>query len=254
MPVKIWEESNGVKTSLVVTEWEREWTSEEFRQDAEDLDRQLDEILDRAVARISESNRDVVPAEFVRAWAVGHELNESGVLNLPALEREEPQLLWRALARKCRLGARADGSTELRWAEIRPIRASEPRREGGKLDYFEMCRWLAAQPLNDAVETFGGSIRNAWQMFERPSLRPLALRLAFLQWLRSLPPTNRQSVQAREEFANAMKLLRKRWPDRGAGSAKRPIHYDGDSLFSEIDRVLADAARRTSTEIASGSA
>jgi hypothetical protein len=154
MPVKIWELDGEQLSSHVVTEWERVWTSEEFRAEADDLDAELDHILDTSVDQVAKSSTTDVPVEFARAWAVGACLNESDVLRSPAMERELPQLLWRALARKIRIGARSDGTREQRWHHLRPQRVEEPRREGRKLDPFEMCRWLAQQTFQDSCDTF----------------------------------------------------------------------------------------------------
>jgi hypothetical protein len=243
MPVKIWELEAADLRSHVVTEWEREWTSEEFRTEADDLDTQLDAVLDEAVRKISEPTQDEVPNEFLRAWAVGACLNEADLLRSPAMEREQPQLLWRALARKIRTGARSDGTLEEKWHDLRPQRAEEPRREGRKLDHFEMCRWLAQQSLEDSAETFGGSIRNVWQMLERPTLaRAPAVRVVLLAWLRSLPRDQRERCYDTKVFAEMMKVLRARWPDRGPGAAKKPIHYSQEQLEPEIRRLLAPFA------------
>ncbi len=243
MPVKIWEIDGDRLTSQVVTEWERVWTSEEFRAEADELDQQLDLVLDAAMARVAQSQTTQVPVEFLRAWAVGAWVNESDILRSPAKQREQPQLLWRALARKIRTGARADGSISEAWRELRPQRAEEPRREGRKLDHFEMCRWLAQQSLKDSAETFGGSIRNVWQMLERPTLaRAPAMRAVLLSWLRSLPPDQRKRCYETREFAEIMKTLRGRWPDRGPGAAKKPVHYTQDQLEKEVTAILAPYA------------
>jgi hypothetical protein len=239
MPVKIWDRTDDRLTSRVVTEWERTWTAEEYRNDADELDALLDKVLDASILRVELGSDSGLPAEFVRAWAIGRELNDSAVFDAPAMQREPIVLLWRALAKKCRTGARADGSMNARWGELRPPSSGEPRREGGRLDYFQMCRWLAEQEVRDAGETFGGSIRNVWQMLERPTLRPLVVRSAFLAWLRTLRDEARKHLHDREVFAEMMKTLRRRWPDRGPGSAKRPIHYTEEELATEIKRLLS---------------
>jgi hypothetical protein len=229
--------------SRVVTEWERQWTSEEFRADADELDARLDDLLDAALKRCEQVAVLNIPTEFLRAWAVGSELDESSVLDSPAMQRERVSLLWRALARKCRTGARADGTIEPRWRDLRPKNTREPRREGGRLDYFEMCRWLSQQTLADAFTTFGGSIRNVWQMLERPTLQPIVVRKALLAWMHGLPEIERERLYERESFAEMMKTLRNRWPDRGAGSAKRPVHYPEQALEREVESLLAPFLR-----------
>lgn len=246
MPVKIWEASESGLSSRIVTDWDTIWTSEEYREEAEELDRQLDEVLDGAVKRIRDSSSADVPPLFLRAWAVGRALLESGVFDFPALRNERRQILWKALAAKWRTGARSTHEQDRRWLRLRPSQFREPRREGGRLDYFEMCKWLAEQDLQDAADTFGGSIRNVWQMLERPALRPISLRKALREWLDSQPQCVRQRLYAPPVYAEMMKELRRRWPDRGPGSAKRPIHYEYGVLSAELRRALTPFASRLS--------
>jgi hypothetical protein len=241
MPVKVWELGSRGLESQVRTGWDVLWTAEEHREEAEELDQRLDALLDAAIATAGNLDNPLATEEFLRAWAIGRTLTDSKVASSPALVNERPELLWLALARKCRTGARHDGRIESRWVSLRPKAAKEPRREGGKLDYFEMCRWLAEQELLDAAETFGGQVRNVWQMLERPSLRPRVFRQAFLAWLRSLTENLRFKLYDQDTFAEMMKTLRRRWPDRGPGSAKRPVHYSSrpDGLQHEIEKVLS---------------
>ena len=246
MPVKIWEAGKNGLSSRVVTDWDTIWTSEEYREDAEELDQHLDGVLDGALKRIRNSRNTGVPPLFLRAWAVGRALMESGVFDSPALRNERRQILWKALARKCRTGARSTREEDGRWLSLRPSKAREPRREGGRLDYFEMCWWLAEQDLQDATDTFGGSIRNVWQMLERPALRPISLRRALKKWLGSQPQSVRQKLYEPAVYAEMMKELRRRWPDRGPGSAKRPVHYEGEALSTELEKLLTPFASRFS--------
>jgi len=243
MPVKIWEASENGLSSRVVTDWDTIWTSEEYREDAEELDRQLDEVLDEALKRIRSSRSAGAPSSFLRAWAVGRALRESGVFNSPALRSERRQLLWKALARKCRTGARSTREEDRRWLNLRPLKAQEPRREGGRLDYFEMCWWLAEQDLVDAITTFGGSIRNVWQMLERPALQPIGVRRALQSWLDSHAEPTKEELLKQQMFAELMKTLRRRWPDRGPGSAKKPVHYSDKELEAEVHRLLSPFAK-----------
>ncbi len=245
MPVKIWEADENGLSSRVVTDWDTIWTSEEYREDAEKLDLALDAILDDALARVRGGKNAGAPSSFLRAWAVGRALTESGVFNSPALRNERKhQLLWKALAQKCRTGARSTREIDTRWLSLRPSSTREPRREGGKLDYFEMCYWLAEQDLGDAIDTFGGSIRNIWQMLERPTLRPIGVRRSLQSWLNNQPTYIKERLLQPQPFADMMKQLRKRWPDRGRGSAKRPVHYEDEALFTELAKVLNPFASR----------
>lgn len=238
-PVLVWEIEDGKPSSIVETDWEFHWTPEEFRAQAEALDSNLDDVLTQALAYAGRyTHDDTEGSPFLRAWAVGRSLNESGVLDSKPMSRERPERLWRALAAKCRIGIRSTGESEPDWRELRPSTERRPRREGGRLDYFEMCRWLAEQDFDDARTVFGGSVRNVWQMLERPALRPSVVRRALLGWLRSLPPGEERRVTDPRTFPELMKALRRRWPDRGPGSAKRPGHYDLESLAAEMAPLL----------------
>lgn len=248
MPVKIWEADKRGLSSTVVTGWDRVLTAEEHRGDAEGLDESLDRVLDSAVTRVEKQTGRVIAAEFLRAWAIGRALAESGVTNSPALRNEKPHLLWKALVSKWRTGCRSTGQTDTRWLDHlgRCAPLVIPRREGTKLDYFAMCVWLAEQDLQDATDTFGGSIRNVWQMLERPALRPISLRRALKKWLGSQPQSVRQKLYEPAVYAEMMKELRRRWPDRGPGSAKRPVHYEGEALSTELEKLLTPFASRLS--------
>jgi hypothetical protein len=219
-------------------------TAEEYRQEADELDIELDGVLDGALHEVRRLAGGAPPSEFVRAWAVGHALRTSRVFALPALANEEQKLLWRALAQKVRVGARSqNNAVEPEWSRLRPRSAHEPRREGKSLDYFAMCLWLAEQDVEAANLTFGGSVHNVWQMFERPTLRPLVVREALCAWLQGLSMSRRQQVVKKENFRAMMKSLRARWPDRGPGSAKRPVHYKPGDLLLEMRRVLESFAK-----------
>jgi hypothetical protein len=251
VPVLVWDLSEAGPVSTVETDWPIAFTPEERREEAEVLDRQLDGVLDETLTTVDRLEKTAVASEFVRAWAIGSVLSASGVLDAPAMKNEPRQRLWLALARKCRNGMRSDGSVEARWEELRPSAAREPRREGGRLDHFELCLWLASQEFEAAGETFGGSVRNAWQMLERPALRPLIVRTAFHRWLGSLDPELRRRAVDLKVFPELMKALRRRWPDRGAGSAKRPIHYSESELTEEMDALLRPLLEQGGSEDAS---
>jgi hypothetical protein len=237
-PVLVWEEERGKTQSVVETDQQYGWTPEEFRAQAEALDEILDHVLDEALKYVHRYQESSESAEFLRAWAVGRTLNDSGVAESEYMRNERPERLWRALSSKCRLGLRSDGRVQPEWRKLRPGARGTPRREGGRLDYFEMCRWLAQQQYEDAKTLFGGSVRNVWQMLERPTLRPPVLRSALLEWMKSLAPEQLEALHERTAFALMMKRLRRRWPDRGPGSAKRPAHYDAKELRDELATLL----------------
>lgn len=241
MPGLLYGEEQGRLYSQVVTGWDTVLVSEEYRPEAREFDALLSDVLDEAADRSAEllvSHPDADPV-FARAWAVGASLNRVDLRSHPAMRRESESLVWRLLAAKCRYGARSEHRREDRWRSLRPMRAEEPRREGRRLDHFAMCRWLAEQSFEDADATFGGHVRNVWQMLERASLRPLVLREAFLRWLQSLSGDRRRRLLEPREFPTLMKALQSRWPARGPGSARKPIHYPADELEREMARVLA---------------
>lgn len=239
MPVLIWKLTEHGAENVVETDWKTAFTTEEHREEAEALDQSLDVVLDETLRIVDGLARDgSVPIEFVRAWSIGTALSESDVQAAPALKNEPRDRLWLALSRKCRTGARSNGELQARWQELRPSTAREPRREGRRLDYFELCLWVSEQTFDDATETFGGSVRNAWQMLERPTLRPLIVRKALLFWLQTLDQETRGRAVEPSTFPELMKALRARWPDRGPGSAKRPIHYSQEELANELGEIL----------------
>jgi hypothetical protein len=242
VPLKVWEDGPDGRFSEVKTRWEWRFTPEERRAEAEALDRVLDSVLDLTLERVAHAKTDFPEASesFLRAWLLGRGLDESNILGAPAVQDEPREWLWLALARKCRLGARSDGSLELQWSTLRPSNAREPERrpDGSSLDYFEMCRWLAEQELADAVGTFAGSVNNAWQMLERPALANIKLRQAFLSWLRSQTVRDQARLGGRTVYRDMMKALRRRWPARGLGSARRPEHYGDDELLADVGCVL----------------
>ncbi len=239
MPVLVWEITDRGPQSTVETDWQISFTTEEVRHEAEVLDRELDDVLDVTLAEVSSLAVRGAPIGFVRAWSIGSALRRSHALGSPSMENEPRQNLWLALARKCRTGVRSNRRIEDRWQELRPSTVREPRREGRRLDYFEMCMWLSEQPFNEAVETFGASVRNVWQMLERPTLRPLVVRNALHCWLRERDAADQHRMLQPNTFAELMKVLRGRWPDRGPGSAKRPVHSSENELQTEIATALA---------------
>jgi hypothetical protein len=137
------------------------------------------------------------------------------------------------------LGAKSDGSIESRWGDlIPPERAKPVVRDAKDLPYLEMCDWLAAESLKDAELTFGGQVSHAWQMLDRAALRSPEIRHALREWLGSLSEEDRSRLMERGPYREMMKALRARWPDRGPGSARRPVHLEPDDLRAEVANVL----------------
>lgn len=249
MPVKIWERISDTLSSRVETSRGDSYRGERYRPDAEALDREIDQMLDRAMGLSASVEVEAVAQRaFVRRWAVGRALADSGLLQSEHLEPEEKEWLWLAIARKCRLGIRADSSLEDSWRGLIPNRVSDPSRIGR--DVFVVGLWLQEQELDDALAAFGGSLSNAREIRCRESLRSVNLRSALRRWLQSLDPSRRARFLKGPQFVNIAKVLQRRWPSKGPGSAKRPVHFTGHDLDREVHRVLAqmDADEPPATE------
>lgn len=240
MPVKVWDEDEDGLTSRIKTQWDIVVVEEEHRVTADLLDRRLDEILDRAMGAVGRAE-DIGHREFVKAHTIGWVLRSERLLDDPSLRLEPREFVWWALAQKCWIGARADGSRDLAWRGLRPPRQRRPvSRDRKKLDYFAMCYWMAEDSREDAVAVFGGSVSNAWQMIDRAALRSIGLRRALRRWLASYDEEERARLTRRPSFRAIMRALRERWPNSGPGSARRPIHYSDDELLAEIAETLRE--------------
>ena len=239
MPVKIWKRDEyGGHTSSVATSWTTRLGGEEYRAEADALDEQIDFVLDRArELALSRPVEQEKAREFVKRWAIGRAIVESGVLDSPHMASEERKNLWLAMACKCRLGIRATGEVEKRWQALIPDRELEPQRI--ERDIFAMGLWLQEQECADALTTLRGSLSNAREIQRRESLRSTKLRNALGRWFQELDPAQRSRLSQNKEFVAIAKTLQKRWPSRGPGSAKRPAHFSDHELDNEVRRILA---------------
>jgi len=251
MPVKLWQQDkSGNFFSRIVTQWDNSLGGEEYREQAEELDQRLDEVLDDAlklVADLKKQHFDVSP-KFLRTWSVGRVVRDSGILQLPALETERRQLLWRAMSWKCWLGIKHDyPESELcqEWQSLRSNLEPEVRNQQSDIKYlFGMGYWLQQQELEEAISIFGQSTSNANALAQRASIRVLPVRAALQNILGQFSEADRSTIHKSENFKSLIKALRKRWPDKGPGSADRPEHYPPELLEEEIrlilESVLAD--------------
>lgn len=248
MPVKLWgRDDSGTLTSTIRTTRRTGLGGEEFRDEAEPLDKQTDAVLDRA-AELS-STGAAESQDFVKRWAIGRAVAESKLLDSPHLEPDERGFLWSAMALKCRLGIRASGEApEERWRGLIPERDTEPTRI--KRDIFAMGHWLQEQELEKALATFGGNLKNADEIQRREALRSERVRSALYRWFSLQDPHHRTYLFKGKQFSRIAKALRKRWPSRGPGSAKRPEHYSDKDLDEEMRRVLAPIAEEATHELA----
>ncbi len=242
MPFKIWDQDDqGDYASAIRTSWSTRLGGEDYRAEAEELDLHIDTVLDRAV-ELSSTGSDGrgKDKEFVKRWAIGRAVKESGILDSPNVVLEQRSHLWLAMARKCRLGVRSSGDIEEQWQMLIPDRELEPQRI--ERDIFAMGLWLQEQELKDARIAFGGSLSNAREIQRRESLRSIKFRSALKRWFLCLDPSQRSRLYKGKEFVTLSKALQRRWPSRGPGSAKRPVHFTDHDLDCEVHRVLTQLA------------
>ena len=248
MPVLLWSKSDsGAHDGRVRTTRRYRFGEEEHRPVAEDLDREIDDMLDNALKLvISVEAESQAKLAFVRRWSLGRALSMSHLLKSTHLEPSENKFLWQALGAKCRLGIRNSGQTDPNWQELIPVREVDPERI--ERDVFARGLWLQDQELNDAQFTFGSSLTNAREVHNRSALRSLKLRISLQDWFQKMDAHNRSSLLAIKAFPHLVKALAKRWPGRGPGSAKQPVHYPQDELDGEVRRVLEPVARSILSE------
>ena len=205
-------------------------------------------MLDRAVALSASVEAPKAEQQaFVQRWAVGRALKESALLESPNLDAEERKSLWRAIARKCRLGVRADGSPEHAWGKLVLHRESDPKRI--ERDVFALGLWLQEQDLASAMMTFGAKSFNARRLHVREAISSRNLRDALARWLEAFGDLRRVELVRGENFEMLAKALAKRFPARGPGSAKRPVHYSDEELYAEICKVLDPLAEQLAPEL-----
>lgn len=242
MPVKLWQkDDNNRYTSRIVTKWDSPLGGEEYRAEAEELDKRLDDVLDDSLSLLGELSGVAINIRFKRIWCVGRCVRESGVLRLPALRTERRVLLWRAMAWKCWLGTRHDypnSDLENRWGILRSSKQVEPKDPFRTNDLFETGLWLQQQGLQEADLVFGGSVSNAREIAHRTSISTPKMREALKEWLQNLSPGHRDAVHTKGNFGKVGKALRQRWPDAGFGAARRPEHYSPEELLTEVREVL----------------
>lgn len=239
MAIKIWNpHPTGKPTSTIKRMGSSGPFAEEHRSQADEIDIKLDGLLDKAVALLDQEDTGHNHNRFATRWAIGRAIADSQILASPLLENGEIPDLWLAMARKCRLGVRHTGDTdpESRWQSLIFERDAEPKR--AEYDIFGLGTWLQEQDLNDAKLAFGSSIHNAKQIWSGEALRNPKLRQALTDYFANFDDEQRRYICNNYRYAQLAKALRRRWPSRGRGSAKRPVHYDQDQLAAEICQLL----------------
>ena len=162
-------------------------------------DEEIDRMLDNAVA-LSASVPAVEAGQqsFVKRWSVGRALAESRLSESDHLETAEQRWLWLAIARKCRLSVRSDGSPEESWRGLIPNREFDPSRI--ERDVFAMGRWLQEQELEPAMASFGASLTNAREIHRRGAINSKNLRDALALWFGELCPERRSKLTKNGNF------------------------------------------------------
>ena len=239
MPIKLWNlDESGNLTSNIRRTGRSGMEAEGFRPQAEELDARTDLVLDTAHTLLAQQDPNPRHNRFAKRWAIGRAIAESQILESQNLESGERPDLWRAMARKCRLGVRHDGTRKTRssWKGLIPERDIEPKRIED--DIFGMGMWLQEQELEEAKTAFGEGLHNAKQVWSGEALRSRNFREALAAYFSGRDEEELDTLYRIPQYAILAKALRQRWPSRGKGSAKRPVHYDDSELLKEVRRVL----------------
>lgn len=247
MPAEFWiQDEDGTIRSDIITGWDTVFSSEEYRQVAEDLDELLDDVLDKAVSRLADPEVLEVVADhkFKMLWTFGRTVKDSGVLRHQALASEKQIFLWRVIATKARLGifdARRSRpvTASNRWRILRdPKQPDVTNKGGGVQDLYETAIWLQQHDLDEAAFIFGGNLGNAREIGARKGINVPQVRHALCVWLRELPESQLKVIHQRKNFQLVAKALTKQWPFKGFGSARRPEHLHPDELIAQVRLVL----------------
>lgn len=251
MPVKIWDQDqSGHLTSSIRWMGSSGIDAEDHRPQAERLDEQIDALLDNALALLDQKDQDKKHGLFATRWAIGRAIVDSDILSSSDLDDHERLDLLLAMARKCRLGVRHTGQLEpkSKWNGLLPTkRDTEPKRI--EPDIFGLGMWLQQQDLDDAKLAFGSSIHNAKQIWSGEALRSLNLRQALADYFANYDDAQRTYICQNYRYAVLAKALRQRWPSRGKGSAKRPVHYEQAQLSTEVSQLLNPITTKILSEI-----
>ncbi|MCY4145996.1 MAG: hypothetical protein OXE95_06575 [Chloroflexi bacterium] len=249
MPVLVWSDHDGALGNSIRTGRRVSLSAEEFRPEAEDLDRALDDLLDMAwhALTVITKREKGKPRfnSFEQAWALGRAVFVSEILRHPAMQGEERGFLWQALAPKAWYGIRHDASRDSRWRGLIPARAKKWQakpKDATAYRFMEIGYWLRDQQLQDAGEVFGWKYSNAYDLYHCASLRSIELRQVALDWIRWQKPVVKETFNKATGFRIFQQALQKRFPARGPGSALLPQHYPPDELRAIVFETL-DAAR-----------
>ena len=252
MAVLVWSDRDGVLGNSIRSGRRVSLSAEEFRAEAEALDQALDDLLDMAwyALTVITQHKNGKPRfnSFEQVWVLGRVVHISEILRHEALQGEVRTLLWQALTAKAWHGIRHNAERTLGWRELIPSKTARWQthpKEAKAYRFLEIGYWLREQQLHDAGEVFGWKYSNAQDLYDRSSLRSLALRQTVLYWLRRQSPEVRaelaKPIRGKGRFAIISKTLSKRFPASGPGSALLPQHYPEDELRTIVCEPL-DAA------------
>ena len=239
MAIKIWnQDPSGALTSTIRRMGTSGIAAEEHRSQADEIDIQIDLLIDKAIDLLDEQDAGRNHNRFATRWAIGRAIADSNILDSPDFDPREKPDLWLAMARKCRLGVRHTGQQDpkSRWKGLIFERDADPKRIED--DIFGLGMWLQEQELNHAKLAFGSSIHNAKQIWSGEALRSPKFRQALTDYFANFNLEQRKYICNNYRYAVLAKALRRRWPSRGKGSAKRPVHYGQDQLSVEIGQLL----------------
>jgi len=254
MAVLVWSERDGALGNSIRSGRRVALSAEEFRPEAEALDKALDALLDMAWHTLTlitkYDNGKPRFNSFEQAWVLGRAVHISDIMRHEAMQGEERVLLWQALTAKAWYGIRHDVTRDPRWRELNPKRNKllQAKPSSAKaFEFLDIGYWLREQQLHDAGEVFGWKYVNAQDLRDRTSLRSVELRQAVLYWLRRQVPEvqdelAKPKIKGKKRFSIITKALSKRFPAKGPGSALLPQHYPEDELRVIVNKTL-DAAR-----------
>ncbi len=252
MAVLVWSDRDSVLGNTIRSGRRVVLSAEEYRAEAEALDQKLDALLDMAwhALTIITEHKHGKPRfnAFEQVWVLGRTVHISEVMRQEAMQGEVHSLLWEALTPKAWYGIRHGGVREPRWRELIPVKRKKWQEQPPKnrhYDFLDVGYWLREQQLHDAGEVFHWKFNNARELYVRSSLRSVELRKAVLYWMRRQTPEVREALAkpTRSAFGFELipKVLQRRFPAKGPGSALLPQHYPKDELRAIVCDALDTA-------------
>ena len=88
------------------------------------------------------------------------------------------------------------------------------------------------------MASFGASLSNAREIHSRGAINSKNMRDSLARWFWELTTSRRAEFTKNESYIQLVKALARRFPARGLGSAKRPVHYSEEELYEEVRKVL----------------